>query len=247
MDLESIQITLNSKYAQKYINNSRSNCDFYFPVIEIPAQHHIYLSVQSAIIPYSFYNINASNNTLYYTVNGVDLTLTIDPGNYNTIQLASYMTKWMSGFVVTYANITNTFTFTNSIYNFSFDILSTCLSILGFSAKLPLYLISILKSLTSPFCVNMQTVQCINIRSNYSTMNINSYDMKSNNTMVCFPLSGAPYSNIVFENKSNFRSNMYTNVLSYINIQITDQDTNIINLNGLDWTIVLQIDVVSFV
>ncbi len=65
--------------------------------------------------------------------------------------------------------------------------------------------------------------------------------------MVCFPLNGAPYSNIVFENKSNFRSNMYTNVLSYINIQITDQDTNIINLNGLDWTIVLQIDVVSFV
>ena len=63
MDLESIQITLNSKYASQYINGSHSSCTFYLPVIEIPVQHHIYLSVQNANIPYSFYNINSSNNS----------------------------------------------------------------------------------------------------------------------------------------------------------------------------------------
>ena len=247
MDLESIQITLNSRYATKYINGSHSNCEFYLPVIEIPIQHHIYLSVVHAIIPYTFYNINSLNNTLIYIADGIETILTIDKGNYNALQLANYLTKWMPNFTVKYSSITNQFTFTNSITNFSFHPLSTCLEMLGFDKNQPLYLESILKELTSEYCVNMQSVQCVNINSNFVTGNINSFDMKTNRTLCCIPVNSQPYSNIVFENNTNFRSNLYTNNINYINIQLTDQQNNILNLNGLDWSIILQIDVVSFI
>jgi hypothetical protein len=247
MDLESIQITLNSRYATKYINNSHSNCEFYLPIIEIPTQHHIYLSVVNAIIPYTFYNINSLNNTLIYVIDGVDTILSIDIGNYNAIQLASYLTKWMPNFTVKYSTITNQFTFTNSVSNFSFNPLTTCFDVLGFDAEQPLYLQSILKELTSEYCANMQSVQCVNIISNFLTGNINSYDMKTNRTLCCIPVNSQPYTNIVYENSTNFRSNLYTNIINYINIQLTDQQHNTLNLNGLDWTIVLQIDVVSFI
>lgn len=247
MDLESIQITLNSQYATRYVNKSHSNCDFYLPNIEIPIQHHIYLSVKSANIPYSFYNINSNNNNLTYYVNGVETILYIDVGNYNAVQLASYFTKWMPNFTVTYSSITNKFTFVHSLYNFTISSYSTCLKIIGFDPNLPLYLESILKELTSVHCANMQSIQCINIKTNFPTGNIDSYDMKTNKTICCFPVSGMPYSNIIYENRTDFRSNLYTNILTYINIHITDQNNNIINLNGLDWTIVLQLDVVSFI
>jgi hypothetical protein len=248
MELESIQLSFNSKYATSYINNSHSNCEFYLPIIEIPVQHHIYISVQSVCIPYTFYNINSSNNELSYTENGsIDTIIRVDIGNYNSIQLATYLTTSMPNFKVTYNSITNRYYFLNSLYNFKFNSSSTILKILGFDRLQPLYLQSILKDLTSQFCANMQSVQCINIKCNFATGNIDSFDMKSSKSLCCFPVNVPPFSNIIYENKSNFRSNLFTNFISYLNLQITDQDNNIINLNGLDWTIVLQIDVVSFI
>lgn len=244
MELESIQITLNSKFATNYINGSRSNCEFYLPQIEIPIQHHIYISVHSANIPYSFYNIDSTNNTLIYVISSISTTITITPGNYNAIQLAAYLQSLMPNFRVTYNSITNKFTFLNTTYNFAFDTSSKCFSILGFSNT---NVTSILKSLTSDKCVNMQSKQCINIMSNFATGNISSFDMKSNKMLCCIPLNTQPYSNIIYENPSNFRSNLYTNVISYLNIMITDQENNVLDLNGLDWSLVLQLDIINFV
>lgn len=248
MDQESIQITLNSRYATKYINNTHSNCDFYLPFIDIPIQHHIYLSVKSATIPYSFYNINTNNNNLTYIVEGVEKILYIEVGNYNAIQFASYCTKNMPNFNVTYNAITNRFVFTNSLYDFSFSPYSTCFRIIGFDSKMPnQFFYSVSKKLTSINCINMQTVQCINIKTNFPMGNIDSYNMKANRTICCFPVNAQPNSNIVYENNTDFRSNLYTNTLTFINIHITDQDNNLIFLNGLDWTVVLQLDIVSFI
>jgi hypothetical protein len=58
---ESLQIYLNSKYANRY-NASTSDVDYYFSPFSIPTQYHIHLSVVSAQIPYSFYNVNIRNN-----------------------------------------------------------------------------------------------------------------------------------------------------------------------------------------
>ena len=70
-NIETIQIHLNSSDANSYNNNSLSDCNFYLPIIELPLQHTILLSVQSAVIPYTFYNISSTNNILVYIENGI--------------------------------------------------------------------------------------------------------------------------------------------------------------------------------
>ena len=58
--MESIQIYINSKSANKFIDNNIANAQYIFPVIEIPDGHHLDISVQKASIPNSMYNIPGS-------------------------------------------------------------------------------------------------------------------------------------------------------------------------------------------
>ena len=63
---EKIQIYLNSKRANKYIDNNTSNCIFFLPRVNIKKNNNITISVLSMQLPYSFYNINYTNNKLVY-------------------------------------------------------------------------------------------------------------------------------------------------------------------------------------
>ena len=114
-EIDSLQINLNSKFASKYINDSHCNCVFDLPNVLIPNQHHVHISV---VNPYSLYNINLSNNILIYIVNGSSYKLNIPIGNYNSIQLATYLTQNMPNMECTYNIIPNTFTFTHSDQDF---------------------------------------------------------------------------------------------------------------------------------
>ena len=214
-DVESIQIHLNSKFATNYYNNSFSNCDFYLPVIEIPPQHHIYISVILANIPYSFYNIDNNNNILYYYVDSNLNTVIITPGNYNAYQIATYLQNNMQGFKVYYNNISNKFTFENSISPFSFNSTSTCLEILGFkSTDNAIFRQSSAGLLTSNWVANMQSKHCICVQINYQTGNLNISNKLTNNILASIPISGQPYSMITYRNSnSGFRSNLYTCLL----------------------------------
>ena len=63
---ESYQIYLNSKYADTQNNDTYK---FQLNTLEVQEGYYIYLSVQNVSIPYSFYNVNASNNILEYILN----------------------------------------------------------------------------------------------------------------------------------------------------------------------------------
>ena len=114
---ESFQIYLNSKNADSSNNNLYN---FILPNLEIADGNYIYLSVQYASIPYSFYNINTTNNTLNYTLNAVNYTVTITSGNYNITQLITFLKSSMSGFTISYNSLTNKITFSHSTYNFKY-------------------------------------------------------------------------------------------------------------------------------
>jgi len=90
--INSIQIYLNSRYATEVVGNNIANCIYYLPVIEIPDGHSIYLSLQNATIPYSFYSISSVDNTFSWgLVAGPVNTYYIEPGNYNITQLIDVM------------------------------------------------------------------------------------------------------------------------------------------------------------
>ena len=244
MNVDTLQIHLNSQSADGYNNGSFSDCNFYLPVIELPLQHTIMLSVQSAVIPYTFYNISDTNNTLVYITNGITTTLNITGGNYNAINLASYLTLNMPNFTVKYNSVSNKFLFTSSAYNFQFLPVSTCFILLGISNT---NLSSVNKIYTSLNCVNLLSKACLCIQSNLPTSNINHKNLSEGNILVSFPVNVPPYSLITFQNNSNFKTNLFSNTISFINIRIIDQDNNIVDLNGCFFSLTLQIDVVDFV
>ena len=106
--MESLQIYLNSNNADTFLENSQSYCEWIIPVLEVPDGYHIYLSVQNCVIPYSFYNINSTNNYLIYLVNYIQYYIYIPQGNYNINQLITTLQSLMlTGFNITYNSINN--------------------------------------------------------------------------------------------------------------------------------------------
>ena len=59
---QSICVFLNSKTASSYINKYTSECLFVLPALVIPKKSNISVSVQSASIPYSFFNCDDFND-----------------------------------------------------------------------------------------------------------------------------------------------------------------------------------------
>ena len=243
--MESIQIYLNSQMADKYLNGA-SDCEYNLPLIEIPDGFHIYLSVVSCLIPYSFYNINSSNNTLFYSVGvGDSNRLTIPIGNYNVNSLLSALkSNISSAFTITYDNIKNKFTFTHTTNDFMFMSSSTCLQILGFNNNITILSTSL--SLTSINCVNVYSIRSIQVNSNLITYNINKVQ-KNNFCILCsVPITCTPFSLIEYINRTNFKTNLFLNKISNIKIKLTDDNGNLIDLNGCHYSLTLQLDVVSF-
>ena len=97
--MEPIQIYLNSQYAD-YFFNGASDCEYVLPLIEISDEFHIYVSVVSCLISYSFYKINGSNNILKYSFDGVTINTLIFPiGSYSVNNLVTVIkSKLLSNF-----------------------------------------------------------------------------------------------------------------------------------------------------
>ena len=244
--MESIQLYLNSNNADKLNNGYTSDCEFVLPVIEIPDGFHIYLSVVKCLIPYSFYNVNLTNNKLTYSLSTNFYSVVIPTGNYNVSQLISTLLSLLQpNFSITYNNINNKFTFTHSTYDFTLysnTTTSTCLSLLGFNSSSA----SMNQTLTSTNCVNVNPVKCINVVSNLITYNINKSFVNNQTILCCIPVNKPPYSIIEYTNQNNFRSNLFVNTISMVKLKLVDEINNIIDLNGLHWSITLQIDVEPF-
>ena len=242
------QIHLNSRYADSYNNNSISDCNFYLPNIETPNDHQIYVSIQQANIAHSFYNINSSNNYLKYgfTNDQVLRTLTITPGNYTSYSLLDYLNLNFYNIVVTYNAISNKYIFTGtSDFTFYYEsfIFSPCFTVFGFTM---VDQISNQKVLISNICSNLSTIRCICITSNLSTDNFAKNSVNNKQILCSIPVNVSPFSIIIYQNLTGFKTNIFNNNLSYVNLKLIDQDGMLINLNGCHWSCVLQIDVVNF-
>lgn len=242
---ESFQIFLSSSNADR-IGSSNSSCTWYLPFIEIPDQHHIHLSVQSAIIPVSFYNVNTSNNILSYNFySNAAIQIIIPVGNYNALQLQTMLSSLIP-FTQTYNSITNKYTFVHATKSFTFfTIGSTCFSLLGFSL---VDQISTNKSLVSNYCINIAPIRAFQISvPGIKTGNISKNKELSQNVLIQIPINVGPNEIVSYFNTTLFSSNLFVNYLHEISLVILDQNSNIIELNGVEWSIVLQFDILKYV
>jgi len=242
---ELLQIHLNSKNADRFMSGT-SDIEWDLPLIEAPLQHTIYLSVQNCVIPYSFYNIDSNNNFLQYILyDSMQNTynINIETGNYNPYQLINVLQKSMQGFTITYDSIKNKFTFTNNLYEFRFQNVSTCLRLIGFETTV----LSTNKTLKSINSINLQSHHCICVQSNLLTGSINSANKYESNIICSIPVDKPPFSMITYINHNNLKYNLFNNVISTMRLRLTDQNNNLIDLNGCNWSCTIQLEIIKFV
>lgn len=245
MSVETLQIHLNSEDAIKSYSSGNNYLEFNLRYFEIPSDHTIYLSVHHAVIPYSFYDVNANNNILCYVLSGSVITLTIPIGNYTSNSLLSVLKSLIPNLTITYSTITNKFTFSHPTLNFSFlNTFSTCFSLLGFSKNDQL---SVGKVLISNQMVNLKSTRCICVHSTFRTDNISTSSSLNTSIICSIPINVSPYSLITYKNHSNYKVNLHTNIFNSVVIRLMDQNGVAIDFNNAPWSIVLQLDIIDFV
>ena len=241
---ETIQIYLNSKTANKFYDGYTSNCEFSLPHIVLPRSKNMSVSIQTASIPYSFYNVDNFNDTLVYNINGgTNRIITIPQGNYNTTSLRNYLISVMTNFTISYSSLNNTFTFTHSTSNFSFTSASTCMEILGFEENIEHNSVS--NILMSSCCINLFTIRNIYIQSNNLMLsNINNATPNNSCILCSIPLTTGQFSIVNYFNANNVKSRIDSlRNFSSLHISLTDQDGDILDLNGCHFSLTLQIDI----
>ena len=245
MQNESIQIYLNSRYATETVGGNTADSIYYLPVIEIPDGMHIYLSLQNANIPYSFYSITSFDNTFIFGLVG-DPTTTyyIEPGNYTITQLINAIETAMgASYTITYSSITSKILITHATSNFIIYA-STINHILGFSKTTNTT--SAANLLYGRDCINLNQIRVINVEVNFPTYNVNVAQPYNQQILAAIPVYVAPFSIINYTNPNNYRTNLYVNKLDQIQIRLLDNESRLINMNGIQYQMTLQLDCVRF-
>ena len=243
--INSIQIFLNSRYATETVGGNTANSIYYMPVIEIPDGHSIYLSLQNANIPYSFYSITSFDNTFIFgLVAGPATTYYIEPGNYTITQLIAVIQAAMgASYTVSYSSITSKLLITHASSNFIIYAASFN-HIIGFSKTTNTTSASNL--LYGRDCVNLNQIRAINVEINFPTYNVNVAQPYNQNILATIPVFVAPFSIITYQNTNNFRTNLYVNKLDQIQIRLLDNENRLIDMNGIQYQMTLQLDCVKF-
>ena len=240
----SICLFLNSKTANSYINSYTSECMFVLPALVIPKKSKVSVSVQTASIPYSFYNCDDFNSKLSYIENSITYNKFIPQGNYNVNTLIVALKLLMgANFNIAYNNVDNSYTFTNTLYDFQLLASSTCFEMLGFKDNITY--VSVSKSLKSVIAINLFTIRNIYISSNnFMLNNVNSTTPNNSSILCSVPIQSGSGSVISYSNIFNVYNEVHNvNNLTLLHIKLTDQDGAVLDLNGCHFSLTLQIDI----
>ena len=246
MSHQSICIFLNSQSANSYVNGYTSECLFVLPTLSIPKKTNISVSVQSASIPYSFFNCDDFNDQFNFSLNGIQYSKVIPQGNYNVLTLITALKLLMpNSFNIVYNSLNNSYTFTNTTYDFQLLGSSTCFEMLGFTDYITYS--SSAFSLTSSISINLFTIRNIYITSNNFILNNVNSSTPNDSSILCFvPISSSAGSIITYQNIYNVNNEVHnTHNLKLLHIKLTDQDGAVLDLNGCHFSLTLQLDITT--
>jgi hypothetical protein len=240
-------ITLNSKDSVKKNGTSNSNVLFNFKALlkDEPNVVRSYIKVANAQIPVSFYMIDATNNKLSYALSVllIQYSVTIPIGNYNVNTLIATL---ITLFTANGTTITPTFNLTTGKLTFTSTLnyiyypngTNGCTfgNILGVGTS------SIVgNNITFPFPLNLVTNKKLYVNSSYlHTTAYTSLNFGFSTTICTIPVNQPSYNVINYVSITDTDKIIITNKhLEQIDIQITDEDSNLINFNNSEWSITL--------
>ena len=264
--IPSTMVYLNSANADTYGGDplKRSWCYFLFkePVVNnIPESYQVLVSINAAEIPCSFFVINENNREFIFNVQGITYTIILDLGNYTAYEMATDLndqnirdrpTDLPFTFRTEYDDVDNKFDFifTNGFndagiqvfllppmrspqFGLSGNALTTVMNNEG--AKI-----------TSDCCIDLSGSRVIFIKIlNINTPAYDSRTAQSGNILGRIPITAEPNGIIYWENTSGFKVKAPIKNISMFEVQLVDENDNLIDFRGVDWSFSLQFDVIG--
>lgn len=267
-------IYIDSRDASSYLatNSNGDNLNSYFQYIlnedlVCPPNQRMLISLHSATIPYSFYNIrDGINDIVRFKVNDNSYDYQIPKGNYNSITLAELLQTGLPALAsetftlaMNFDSDTNKFEFIfTSLQNetFKFDFQDTTQPFanleLGFKNE-EVTATQVVDGSNYVNTINSTNVADLNgsihgvyIRTNLvSKATLDSQTGNFSNILERLPLS-VQSGGILFHDSTGgtFKSIIDLRTINIITIRLTDERNRILDLNGLHFQIAIQIDFV---
>ena len=192
-------------------------------------------ALKDAQIPVGFYNVRAPYNTM--NVNSVVYTIT--PSNYTLTSLTAALNNAVTNAVGTFSSssVTNQFSFASNSGTVTMNVQPlTLLSFLGFTNGQ----VGTSITGTNAYIINFDTYISIWIQ------NIGTSSLDGQQITYKVPVTGGSGSIIQYTESSNWEQKVLvtdrSNRLDRLIITIVDRFGNIINNNGLDWSMTLEIE-----
>ena len=204
------------------------------------------LTLESAEIPVSFYNVNSSNNTFLYHLisSGVESLVTIPVKNYNATQLLTVLNSLLTSLSVsvTYDEQTNRYTFTGSA---DFKLKGNAFRLLGLIPDAVTYNLSSSNVLISPSMINLLFPR------NCFLQLISTQATTYNSTIAKVQLSAEDLQIVYFNGTiaSEFSVTLTDRTLSSIRVSLIDDDGLALGaasgLNGIMWSLGVNVETVN--
>ena len=210
--------------------------------ISAPAGYRLLIGLTNLTLPNSMYNITEGSNSIRISVDGVTNTYTIEAGNYSATDLETELNTAISDVgSVSFDSIDNLFSFS---FNNPSIIESTSMERqLGLKGQLPLP--GATTSYRSQNICDLGGVTNIYIR--IRNLTINNLDSRGNNSNIIASIA----------NNTNYGGYMFyvppevlyyqivENNISHLDIEFTDQEGVILDLNGADFNLTLTVHYVK--
>ncbi len=244
-------ININSANGTKNNGTFNSNITFNFTSLlsDEPDIINTQISILFAQIPYSFYNINVYNNILKLTLDGSPTiyTIILTRGNYNSTTLITEIINELSlqgitSISITISSITGVLTFSKSSGSFTLLNSSTIFKVLGLDPNLNYTSTS--QKLICSYPLNLLGTLKLRIASyKLFTNNFDSSVGGNFNIISTIPIEAGNFGLILYDNLSDTQSLLLNKIINDFDIIILDDDNNLINFNGIDWSITLLLNI----
>lgn len=245
----SIVLHIRSKDATQLTTDYNSHFDVNLTnAIIINENEEMHISIMSAEIPYSFYNVSAEleNNKLVYDDTQ---TLTFTSQDYDIDELVDFFesnTAFKAIFTTTYDSQKNKISFKNTTSaTHKINLSSSNVNKeIGFQENDTDRTITAGSTLTSDYVCNLATVHSIFIKSTLSTANVLS--TRAGNSTTLQKISVDTNSNgIIYMNQSDFRQITVSQVpvIDHITFSITDQNNKLLQLNNVNYEISILFEI----
>ena len=243
-------IFLNSKDAEFSISDAEKF--FYLnQTIIAPPGYRLLIGLNNLTIPNTMFNINSTNNTFSITTPNSAGTInnyTLDVGNYTGVSLAAAINAKIGSTGDNLGTIFFNDVTDNDVFSFTFDTTRTledgnlASKILGFT-NLPKQSTSILglQTINATNTCNLSGVTNIYVRiRNLSLNNLDSRGQITN--VIANVINNTNYGGFIFYQPSEVLYYLINeNILNHLDIELTDQNGDILELNGSEFNLTLTI------